>query len=289
MTTRPLLGAVVGAGIGLGLLLAVAGARRSERPPARPGEARCGAGWGPRPSGRAVAVAAAAAVTAVAAFLVTRWVVGALLTAAAAVTLPRAFGRRPSGILVERPEAVAGWAEMLRDTMAGAAGIEQAVVATAPLVPVAVRPHVLHLAARLRHERLGPALRSFADDVDDPAADLVVAALALAAERQARDLGGLLGKLAESARERAAMVLRVEAGRARLRTAVRVVGGFTIAFAVGMVVLNRPYLEPFDDAVGQLVLLVVGGAFAGGLWQLDRMARIPGPARILGAAPGIEP
>lgn len=56
-----------------------------------------------------------------------------------------------------------------------------------------VREEVAELADRLdRGERLGPALRAFAARLADPAADLVAAALLLAAEHQARNLGELL-------------------------------------------------------------------------------------------------
>src|SRR6185437_881826 len=67
---------------------------------------------------------------------VTGWLVAALLTAAAVWTLPRMVGRdRGAAARVARFEAIAGWAEMLRDTLAAAAGLEQAITVTAPLVP----------------------------------------------------------------------------------------------------------------------------------------------------------
>src|SRR5438094_111914 len=85
-----------------------------------------------------------------------------------------------------------------------------------------------------RGQRLVPALRAFADDLADPTADLVVAALVVAAGTHAGRLGDLLGALARAARDEATMQLRVEAGRARTRTAVRVVVGSTTAMAVGL-------------------------------------------------------
>ena len=146
---------------------------------------------------------------------------GRVLAGLAAWFLPRAAGPRPAGTrAVGRIEAIAGWTEMLRDTLAAAAGLEQAILATAPLAPVPVREQVTALAVRIqRGQRLPAALRAFAAEVADPTGDLVVAALLLAAEQQARDLGELLASLADSAREHAAMRLRVAAGRARVRTA----------------------------------------------------------------------
>ena len=169
---------------------------------------------------------------------------------------------------------MAGWAEMLRDTMAGSAGLEQAIVATAPLAPLPIRAEVATLAVRLEGERLAPALRAFADEVADPTCDLVVAALVLAAEHQAQRLGELLGSLAAAARDQATMRLRVEAGRARTRTSVKVIVGATGALVVGLALFNRGYLAPYDTAVGQLVLLLVGGGLrrSAFVW-LSRMTR----------------
>ena len=63
--------------------------------------------------------------------------------------LPRVLGRDPEHARrVARIEAVATWTEMLRDTLSAAAGLEQAILATAPLAPVAIRGEITELAAR---------------------------------------------------------------------------------------------------------------------------------------------
>lgn len=212
----------------------------------------------------------------------TGWLVGAVFASVAVAMAPRLFGGRRARVRrVARTEAIAAWAEMLRDTLAGAAGLEETIVATARVAPVAIRTEVRVLAARLEHEPLPPALRAFADDVADPTADLVVSALVLAATNPTRDLGALLGSLARSARAQAAMQLRVEAGRARTRSAVRIVTLFTVGFAAAMVVLNRGYLAPFDTPFGQVVLLLIGACFAAAFVLLDRMATAVEPARVL--------
>ena len=126
----------------------------------------------------------------------TGWPVGAVLAGLAGWGAPGLLGgAKRHSAAVGRIEAIAGWAEMLRDTMAGSAGLEQAIVATAPLAPLPIRAEVATLAVRLEGERLAPALRAFADEVADPTCDLVVAALVLAAEHQAQRLGELLGSL----------------------------------------------------------------------------------------------
>ena len=282
------LAALWGAGLGLGLVAIVTGLRgAAHRPPSR--ALPHGAIGRLDRSMLRLGLAAGAGVLAGA---VTRWPVGAVLAAVAVAMLPDlAGGQAVRRAAVARAEAVAAWAEMLRDTLAGAAGLEQAIIATAPVAPAPVRSQVLALAARLEGHgmRLVPALHAFADDLADLTADLVVAALVLSSERQARRLGELLGALARAARDDATMRLRVEAGRARTRTSVRVVVGVTLAMAAGLVVLNRGYLSPYDSAVGQLVLAAVGAVFAGAFWWLARMARIDVPERLLGGDPDVEP
>lgn len=213
---------------------------------------------------------------------VTGWPVGALLAGAAAWGAPTLLsGTKGRAAAVARIEAVAGWAEMLRDTMAGAAGLEQAIVATATVAPLPIRAEVATLAVRLESERLAPALRVFANEVADPTMDLVVAALVLAAEHQAQRLGELLGSLAGAARDQATMRLRVEAGRARTRTSVRVILGATGGLAFGLAVLNRGYLAPYDSALGQFMLLVIGLLFGTSFLWLARMTKPSVPQRFL--------
>jgi hypothetical protein len=214
---------------------------------------------------------------------VTGWVVGALLAAVAAWTLPRALGTdRENTARIARFEAVASWAEMLRDTLSAAAGLEQAILVTASLVPEAIRGPVTDAAARLRAgQRLAPVLRALGDELADPTADLVLSALVLAAERRARDLGELLGSLAAAAREHAALRMSIAAGRAQARSEVRITVGVTIVFALGLLLLDRGYLDAYDSAAGQLVLLVVGGLFAVGFALTARIARVQEPARFL--------
>ena len=274
-----LIGAVCGAALGLGLTLVVLGIRGA--PPG--GASRTSATertTARRSSWLVRSVAAFAA--AVGVFALTGWPVGALLAALATIVVPGALGRmRQEAALVDRTEAVASWAEMLRDTLAAAAGLEEAVTATAGSAPEPIRAEVARLARRLERTSLPDALERFADEVANPAADLVVAALLTAARREARELVPLLGALAASARAEADMRLRVHVSRARIRTAVRVIVGTLGLFAGGLLLFNRPYLAPYGTAIGQLVLLMVGAVFAAGWWLLQQMARIEQPERFL--------
>jgi hypothetical protein len=274
---------LLGLGVGAGLLLIIYGWRGMPDHEAR-GPRRALAlprPWRTNPRfGRWAAAAAAAGIVAGA---VTGWVVGGLLVAMAVYGLPRMLGPdREQARQVARTQGIAVWAEQLRDTLAAAAGLEQAIVATATAAPAAIRDEINLLAARVeRRERLGPALRALADDLDDPLADLVIGALVLASEHQARQLSGLLGQLAATARAQVDMLGRIEVGRARMRTTMRVVVVTSLVFAGGLVIFNRAFLAPYSTAAGQVVLLAVGAIFVAGFVWLKRLAKIENSGRFL--------
>ena len=218
------------------------------------------------------------------ALIATRWPVAAIAGAALGWFWQDLFGGRAAREReATRTEAIASWTEMLRDTMSGAHGLEEAVVTSASVAPLAIRPQVMGLAIRTEREPLDVALQSFAEDLAHPSADLVVTALTLAAHGSVGDLNELLGTLAIAAREEAAMRLRVEAARARLRTAVKVIAAVTAAMAAGLMVLNRSYLDAYKTGTGQLVLAAVAITWGASLWWLERMSRFVAPERFLNA------
>ena len=102
---------------------------------------------------------------------------------------------------VERIEAVARWAEQLRDTMSAAAGLHEAFGVTARVAPLAIRTEVQELAPSLRHDRCR-ALRRFAAQLASPAGDQVAVALLLASERHGARLSDVLSRVAAAAEPR---------------------------------------------------------------------------------------
>jgi tight adherence protein B len=223
-----------------------------------------------------------AALIAVVVLVVTGWPVAAALAAVGTVLAPRLLGgTRARQAAIDKTEAIASWAESVRDTMAAAAGLEEALTATAVAPPAAIAPEVRRLAERLRHQRLTDALAIFGEELDHPSSDLVVAALTIAARMEAADLGSLLSRLAVSIRDDATMRVKVEVGRQRLRTSAKIILGSVAATVVMLMVLNRSYLDAYDSLLGQLMLAVVGGVFAGGSWLMAKMSDIELPERFV--------
>lgn len=267
--------ALAGALVGAGLVVAVTAARgttgvRTERPPRRER----------RSHGRLVRFGAGTA-TAVVVLAATGWPVAGLVAGLAAGCLPGALeGRRRSADQRGTVDAIAAWTEMLRDAVASGRGVQEAVALTAPLAPAALRPATMTLRARSVRGPLAPALRAFAEEVADPMADLVAATLTLAATREVRELGDLLGALARTTRQRAALRLAAEAGRAGMRTTARSIAGVTVALLAGLVIFQPAYLAPYATPAGQLVAAAAGAWFAFGFWGLARLGQ-PAPPRRL--------
>jgi Flp pilus assembly protein TadB len=198
----------------------------------------------------------------------------------------RAGGRHQREL--ELVEAIATWAEQLRDTISAASGLEHAIGATAPLAPAAIAGPVQRLAARVEYERLDDGLRRFADEVAHPLADFVVAALVTASQHQARELGSLLGHLSSCARDDATMRTRVWVGRARTRSAVRIIVVVVLLFVAGLLAFDREYLEAYDSPAGQAVLALVLAMFGGSFVAMEAMGRVAVPERFVGRRSGVD-
>jgi Flp pilus assembly protein TadB len=269
-----LVAGVLGALLGFGVLLIIAGARGA-LPRWQP---RAGAGRFDRFNIRlGLAIGAG-----IAAYALTRWPVAAAAAALLGWSMPTVTGARAKRRReVERIEAIARWAEQLRDTMKAAAGLHEAIGVTARVAPLPIRQEVEALAARLRRQPLAHAARQFAADVANPAGDHVAVALVLAADRHGARLSEVLGQVAAATRAEAAMRLRVEAQRARTHNQAQLISGVIGAVVLVYIVLNRGYLAPFGTPVGQAVLGLVCGLWFASLWALVRLAEVGQGERIL--------
>jgi len=273
-------GAIVGLLAGVGVWIAVAGAvgvRVSERQ--RGPVIVWGDLWW-----RSGIVVLAGAVT----LVITGWPAAAFTAGCAAAVAPMLIGARTRrNAALAKTEALASWAEMLRDTMASHAGVREAIAVSARVAPIPIRAEVRALAVRSERSTLGSALRRFATDVADPVGDLIVAALVIADERQAQKLVELLSEIASSARAQAAMRVRVETGRARTYASSRSLVVITLALAIGLILFSPTFMEPFDDVTGQLVLAFIGLLFAGALWGLVQLGRpVEAPRLLAGVEDG---
>jgi tight adherence protein B len=271
--------ALCGALVGLGVWLLASGIRGTTQPQPEPGATVLSR----ITRGRAPLYVAAVVTVAAVVGLLTRWPVGAVLAGLSVWALPDFLAAERQRVAqVARLEAIASWTESLRDTLVAAAGLEQAIIATAPTAPEPIRDQVTLLADAVRAGvRLPVALRTFGASLADPTGDLVVASLLLASTRAARNLADQLGALAVATREDVAARRRAEKGRAKAATDARIVMATTLVMAVGLVVFNRGFLHPYDTLAGQIVLAVVGVLFAVGFRWLHKISDIPPGQRVM--------
>jgi Flp pilus assembly protein TadB len=224
-----------------------------------------------------------AAIAGLVVLLLTRWAVAGIATAVLVFLWDKLFGgASEERAAMRRVEALASWTESLRDTIAGAVGLEQAIPAAARASAPVLRPHLDAMVDRLRSRTpLPDALQQLADEIDDASADIIVAALILNARLRGPGLRQVLGALAKSAREEVDMRQRVMAQRASTRRSVQIVVAVSIAFVLGLSIFNRQFVEPYGTAVGQLVLAGVCGLFGLGFWWLRKLSTIETPERFL--------
>ncbi len=214
----------------------------------------------------------------------TGWPALGLGAAAAAIGLPAMSGAAASAeVQIDRVEAVEEWTRRLSDVLAIGVGLEQAIQTAARTAPAPIAAEVATLSARIAARTpTETALRRFADDLDDPTADLVVASLILASRRRGPGVAAALTAIADSVGEEVAARRRIEADRAKPRTTARAVTVITLAIiAAGL--LNRGYTGPYGTFLGQVVLTATLGFFGAALWWMHSMTRTTPPARILGA------
>ncbi len=233
------------------------------------------------PPQRAVAWLAAALGSGLVVGVVTGWPVAGIGAVLGVLAAPAALGgaaRRQQETATA--QGIATWADMIRDTMAGASGLEESLIQTAAVAPAAIRPQLQAFALRLRHRPLDVALDDLAQDLNHSSADLIVASLAAATRLEARDLGGLLARLADAIRGDVRMRIRIEVGRARIRTSARIAVGTTVATVAFLYLFAGHLLEPYDTAAGQVWLVVVMAVFFGAGLMLHRYSRLDVPERF---------
>ena len=270
-----LLGGAI-AGGGLLLLLASLLGWFSVPDPTKPGRKGLSLSSISRRTGYAVA-------TALVVMLLTRWLAAAAGAALLAFFAPSLFGGAGSARgEMARLQALASWTESLRDTIAGAVGLEQAIPATYPGTGASLRRPVGLLVDRLRtREPLADALMKFADDLADPSADLIIAALVLNSRLRGPGLRDVLTSLSQSAREELDVRGRIEASRKSTRRSVQIIVGLTAVVVIGLRFLDPSYVAPYSTAVGQLALAVIFAVFAAGFLWMRRLAQFEVPERFL--------
>jgi Flp pilus assembly protein TadB len=191
---------------------------------------------------------------------------------------------------IARLEALAMWTESLRDTVAGAVSLEQAIPSSLRAASPAIKVPLARMVDRLHTRMPMPeALSRFADDLDDASADMIIAALVINARLRGPGLRDLLSALALSVREELHMRTKVNAERRATRRSIQIVVAVSVGLALLLAIFSRGYVHPYSTPVGQLILVVVALLYAVAFLWLRRLARFDEPERLLSFAPATVP
>ncbi len=222
--------------------------------------------------------------TGVLVLLITGWPVAALAAAAGVVFVPKVLGGgKASKQMIATSEALADWARLLADLISsGAAGsARDALRRSLSSAPEPIAPAVTNLVTRMGPQGVEPALRQFAREVDDPAADKIAMVLILRERNGGPGLAEVLTALAADLDDHSRMVREVEAERAKPRANMRTIVVVTLVLVVGMTLFARTFLSGYSTPLGQVALLVVVAIFATALRWMRRLSDPPTPPRVL--------
>lgn len=218
-------------------------------------------------------------------FLVTGWVLALVIVPVAFVGLPILLSSSSAAQRIERLEAMEEWTRSLSGVLTVGVGLEQALVATLRSTPAAIAPEVTRLVARLRARWVTEdALRAFADELDDATGDLVAANLILGSRRRGAGLASVLEGLAESVAADVRARRQVEADRAKPRATARWVTLISVGVLV-ILAVSGTYVEPYQSALGQVILVALLAMYVATLVWMKRMAIGRSMPRFLAPVP----
>jgi tight adherence protein B len=222
--------------------------------------------------------------TGVLVLLVTGWPAAALGAAGGVVFIPKVLGGgKAAKQLIATSEALADWTRRLADLISsGAVGsTRDALRRSLSSVPEPIAPAVTNLVTRMGPQGTESALRQFAHEIDDPAAEKIAMVLILRERNGGPGLAEVLTALAADLDDRSRMVREVEAERAKPRSNMRTIVVVTLVLVVGMTLFARTFLSGYSTPFGQIALLVVVAIFATSLRWMRRLSDPVRPPRVL--------
>jgi tight adherence protein B len=226
----------------------------------------------------------AGAVTGLLVFALSGWLLPAAAVGVMVSWMTRRYSARTGNeqAALDQVEALASWVENVRDVLQAAGQPIGALSITAETCPPIIRPDVRTLSARLAAGQPADVVfRRFADELDDPLADLIAVGLLIAVSRGAQT-EHVLSSLAEQARHQADRRRIVEAERAPMRHQVMMVSLIMCGLLGAVFVFARSsFLDAYDDTSGQVFLVFVLAGYAALLVRVAALSRFPRPARFL--------
>ena len=186
----------------------------------------------------------------------THWLIMILLLPATAIGLPYLLVL-PKPRDVELLEALDRWVRSLATTLATGKSITDAIRISRRTAPPLIADEINLLVTRLNNRwETRDALMRFADSVDSPDADAVIAALILASSRGANGASITLTALADQIQAQLKGRRAIEVERSKPYVVVRQVTVISLSTLVLVFLLSPDFFAPYRTPLGQ------------GLWSL---------------------
>jgi tight adherence protein B len=183
---------------------------------------------------------------------------------------------------IELLEALDRWVRSLAATLATGKSIADAIRSSRRTAPVLLADEINLLVARLNNRwETRDAFMRFADEIDSPDADAVVAALILASSRGSDGASVTLQALADSIQAQLKGRRAIEVERSKPYVVVRQVTIISLSTLVLVFVLSPSFFAPYRTPLGQVLLSVLLIIYAASLLLMRRKARQPDRPRIL--------
>ncbi|WP_220454037.1 type II secretion system F family protein [Nocardioides immobilis] len=227
-----------------------------------------------------------AAVVGVGVLAVSRNAVFAVIAAAGAVLWPLVTGGgKAERAALAKLEALAAWTESLRDLAQKGAGLESVIPRTVDTAADVLAPPLRHLSFRLSvRVPLPEALSLFADEVNDSSADLVVAALALAARQRKGQLSRVLTALSTSLRDELEQRTKVMRERNTVRWEAGQVAVLTAALVVAASLFSPQGLPEASSGAAEVLPLLLATAYVFVFSRVRKLAEPEPEPRFLSSA-----
>jgi tight adherence protein B len=183
---------------------------------------------------------------------------------------------------VELLEALDRWVRSLAATLATGKSITDAIRISRRTAPPLLADEINLLVTRLNNRwETRDALMRFADAIDSPDADGVVAALILASSRGGNGASVTLQALADSIQAQLKGRRATEVERSKPYVVVRQVTVISLSTLVLVFLLSPDFFAPYRTPLGQTLLSLLLIIYMASLLLMRRKARQPDRPRIL--------
>ncbi len=221
----------------------------------------------------------------VATYALTGTALVAIVPAAAAATIPRAyFGRRR----VERLRRLqAAWPDGLRDLAASiAAGrsLTHALMALAETGPEALREAFARFPLQARMLGTVPALEVVKSELADPTSDRVIEVLVLAQERGGPIVRQILDDLVVATTKDVKVLDEIDSEGLEMRINARAVMVMPWLVLVALTIRPGAFRAFYQTTAGLMVVVVGAALSAVGSWWISRLGRALDEQRVFGVA-----